>query len=175
MELINPLQRKILQILSSRPESELFYLAGGTALSAFYLKHRQSRDLDFFTTEENAVVPFSFVLERMLVDSGCRVQRSRSFPSFAELLVKELQNETVVQFAVDSPYRIAPVVVEEKEIPGLRVDNLADLAANKLLALFGRAMVRDFIDIYFVVTENHFTWDELIQNARKKDPGFNLY
>jgi len=29
-----------------------FYLSGGTALSAFYLRHRYSEDLDFFSIEE---------------------------------------------------------------------------------------------------------------------------
>lgn len=31
-----------------------FYLTGGTALSRFYLDHRYSDDLDFFTHEVNA-------------------------------------------------------------------------------------------------------------------------
>lgn len=35
---------------------EIFYLTGGTALSVFYLKHRLSEDLDFFTEEENQVI-----------------------------------------------------------------------------------------------------------------------
>lgn len=32
--------------------NQLFYLTGGTALSEFYLKHRYSEDLDFFSEKE---------------------------------------------------------------------------------------------------------------------------
>lgn len=34
-----------------------FYFTGGTALSAYYLKHRYSDDLDFFSESEVETVP----------------------------------------------------------------------------------------------------------------------
>lgn len=48
------------------------------------------------------------------------------------------------------------------------------MAANKVLALFGRAALRDFIDIYFLATER-FCKNELTEKAGRKDPGFDLY
>jgi len=54
------------------------------------------------------------------------------------------------------------------------VDSLVDIASNKLLALFGRATLRDFIDIYFLIKKGFFTGEELIEKAKKKDPGFDL-
>ena len=56
-----------------------------------------------------------------------------------------------------------------------KVDGLLDIASNKLLALFGRAMLRDFIDVYFLVKEAGFSREELIDNSIKKDPGFDFY
>ncbi len=35
--------------------AEVYYLSGGTALSAFYLEHRHSEDLDFFSGEKDYV------------------------------------------------------------------------------------------------------------------------
>ena len=60
------------------------------------------------------------------------------------------------------------------EYPGLKIDSLIDLASNKTLALFGRATLRDFIDLYFLNKEA-FSQEKLIALAKKKDPGFDLY
>ncbi|MDI6883230.1 MAG: nucleotidyl transferase AbiEii/AbiGii toxin family protein [Patescibacteria group bacterium] len=46
-------QREILELISKEEYFiQRFYLAGGTALAEFYLKHRISEDLDFFTEEK---------------------------------------------------------------------------------------------------------------------------
>jgi hypothetical protein len=40
--IITDLQREILLIFSTIPDSDMFYLTGGTALTEFYLAHRKS-------------------------------------------------------------------------------------------------------------------------------------
>ena len=45
---------------------------------------------------------------------------------------------------------------------------------EKVLALFGRATLRDFVDVFFL-TKEKFGKNELIPMAQKKDPGFDLY
>lgn len=46
-------QVNFLKIVGSDPYlTKYFYLTGGTALSEFYLKHRFSEDLDFFSEQE---------------------------------------------------------------------------------------------------------------------------
>ena len=74
---------QLLKALSNRPEREGFCLSGGTALAAFYLKHRRSRDLDFFASEEVMIVPFSFAFEKVLQDSGLKIDRKRVIPEGA--------------------------------------------------------------------------------------------
>ncbi|MBN1384172.1 MAG: nucleotidyl transferase AbiEii/AbiGii toxin family protein [Elusimicrobia bacterium] len=44
---VHEIQLRVLEIFSKT--SKTFALAGGTALELFYLKHRFSRDLDFFS------------------------------------------------------------------------------------------------------------------------------
>lgn len=171
--LITELQLQLLKALSNRPEREAFCLSGGTALAVFYLKHRKSRDLDLFASVEDIIIPFSFAFEKVLQDSGLKVERKRSFPSFVEMIVSSRLESTVVQLALDSPFRLEPPI-EPAEFPGLRVDSLADLSANKTLALFGRAVLRDFIDVYFLV-HSGVKKEELIRKAQAKDPGFDLY
>ena len=46
-------QQQLLRLFSSNPNiKEHFYLSGGTALAEYYLHHRYSEDLDFFTEKE---------------------------------------------------------------------------------------------------------------------------
>jgi predicted nucleotidyltransferase component of viral defense system len=49
---LNKHQIDFLNLLSKKDFMCDFYLAGGTALSYFYLKHRISDDLDFFCNDE---------------------------------------------------------------------------------------------------------------------------
>ncbi len=41
-----------------------FYLTGGTALSAFYLQHRYSEDLDFFSEKPFSIQEIDNILQR---------------------------------------------------------------------------------------------------------------
>lgn len=51
--ILNSLQREILLVLTKdKLFTKNFYLSGGTALSEYYLHHRISEDLDFFSEIE---------------------------------------------------------------------------------------------------------------------------
>lgn len=174
MELLSQLQKDILSIFGKIADNENFYLTGGTALSAFYLKHRKSNDLDFFTKDEKIIPPFSYRLEKELKTKGMSIERQRMLGSFVELIVKKKDEVTIIHLAQDSPFRFeAPK--EFVEFPDVNVDSLIDIASNKLLALFGRATLRDFIDIYFLVKKAKFTSKDLMDKAKIKDSGFDLY
>lgn len=174
MSVINKIQKEILLYFGDVLESEQFYLTGGTALAEFYLKHRRSNDLDFFTSVEELIVPYSYSLEDVLKTRGMSVQRQRGFRSFVELLVERADDSTVIHIALETPFRFENTRIFP-EYPKLKVDSLIDIASNKLLALFGRATLRDFIDVYFLVKKGYYDIDELMAKAKIKDPGFDLY
>ena len=52
------------------------------------------------------------------------------------------------------------------------VDALDNIAANKITALFGRADIKDFVDLYFILQEG-YGLNELFEIAREKDPGLD--
>lgn len=174
MEVLTPLQKELLNIFPEVPENELFYLAGGTALAAFYLKHRKSNDLDFFTDKEDIITNFSHRFETTLKNTRFEVKRQRGLHSFVELVVKKESNSTLIHLAQDAPFRFEATKFFP-DFSRVRVDSLPDIASNKLLALFQRATLRDFIDIYFLIKEDHFKKEALIKLASEKDPGFDLY
>ncbi len=58
--ILTPDQKRLLEYISKDPKiTDKFYLTGGTALAEFYLQHRLSEDLDFFSETEFAYFPFS--------------------------------------------------------------------------------------------------------------------
>lgn len=167
--IITPLQREIIRSFTGLPDSELFYLTGGTALSDFYLAHRKSYDLDIFTTEENLVLSFSRVFERRLAESF-PLKVIRRLGSFAEFQVGVEGEETRVQLAYDSPHRFKEP--EDSDL-GMKVNDYWDLVVDKLLAFYGRAEPRDAVDLFFILKDANI-WD-LARAAGEKDPGFDLY
>lgn len=174
MDILTNIQRKLLREISHVPDGGQFYLTGGTALAEFYLKHRRSEDLDFFTGLPEIIAPFSFNLEKHLRERGYEVNRRRGTASFVELEIVKDRENVIIHLAQDAAFRFQAVKAVEG-YPGLNVDNLEDIAANKLLALFGRAMLRDFIDVYFLVEKGGFPKNRLMDLAAKKDPGFDIY
>ncbi|NPV52696.1 MAG: nucleotidyl transferase AbiEii/AbiGii toxin family protein [Firmicutes bacterium] len=172
-----------MNVLSARQEillhaiggSELggdFFLTGGTALSAFYLQHRVSEDLDFFTENPAAVTGALPILLKLAQDLNGEVQVKRSFRTYLELLFK-LEGELIrCDFAQDSPYRLSDRVFNYNY--GIYVDNALDIACNKLSALYDRAEPKDFVDVYFIDKEL-FPLASILESARKKHVGIDDY
>lgn len=170
-EPLTELQQEIINTLKSIEGAKEFYFTGGSALSAYYLHHRVSEDMDFFTPTEELIQIVSKKLIIELEKKGIVVNLIRSFKSFVEMIAERGEESMKIQFALDSPYRLG----KTQNIQGTIVDSLLDIAAGKLLALFGRAAERDFIDIYLLVKEGYCDLDELIKKASEKDPGMDKY
>jgi Nucleotidyl transferase AbiEii toxin, Type IV TA system len=52
-----------------------FYLSGGTALSGFYLQHRYSDDLDFFTRDREGLRAPGRYVEQAVAAAGLQIER----------------------------------------------------------------------------------------------------
>lgn len=157
---------RILEIFSTCSLADRFYLAGGTALAAAYLQHRVSKDLDIFTGEEGIIIPTVREFKQKLAQAGLEVEQELAIPSFARLFIGE--EKIKVELAQDSPYHLKPPT---KRLYGVLVSSLEDLAADKVLALFGRFAHRDFVDVYFLTKK--LDKKLLLEWAQKKDPGFD--
>jgi len=133
-----------------------FYFTGGTALSIFYLQHRISEDLDFFT-ESNISVDFTNPLMTLVAE---KLRLSVRFTQIENLLVYELTNSRTLQLKVDFaeyPYNRLEKGLMHK---GVIVDSLLDIGANKIAAINNRNEIKDFVDLYFIL--KHYTlWDLL--------------
>lgn len=167
---LTPLQKEFMDILASLPDKDQFYLAGGTALSEYYLGHRLSFDLDYFTGTENLILPLSYQIETACQKRGLSFKIVRRFSTFVELLVEKENESLKIDIALDSPYRFETPVLSNE---GIYINDYPDLRVDKLLAYFGRAEPRDAVDLYFIMQKDSF--EPLLEQAAQKDTGFDLY
>jgi hypothetical protein len=163
---LTPLQVRIARLLNDLPEARDFALAGGAALIAHRVVDRLTDDLDFFATTPAAPITLLESLEAALRQDGLTVEQLRVTDSFVRLQVGSDVDSTLVDLAYDA--RLSSPVPTELGAT-LAVE---ELAADKTLALFGRAAARDFIDVDALVQQ--FGWNQLLQLASEKDSGFDV-
>ncbi|HRQ42294.1 MAG TPA: nucleotidyl transferase AbiEii/AbiGii toxin family protein [Chloroflexota bacterium] len=173
MEIFTPFQKQILTAIGHSPLSTSFYLTGGTTLAAYYLQHRYSEDLDFFTSIQESIPAVTTFMSQIASGLGAEVEFTRTFVSFVECFISKPGGERVkLDFAFDTPYRLLPTQLDTRF--GIQVDNLTDIACNKLSALFDRSEPKDFVDIYFICREL-IPFAELHKQAQQKHVGISNY
>lgn len=105
MEILTPFQKKLLKSIGDSPLADHFYLTGGTALAAFYLQHRFSEDLDFFSADPNAIRLIRPSIEKVVDSLNAAIEFSRTFNTFVECFITSEDGESVkVDFAQDGDY-----------------------------------------------------------------------
>lgn len=159
--------------IGQTPLSHSFYLTGGTALAAFYLHHRYSVDLDFFTPDPTAIAQVPSLMQMIAQKLGVEITFTRTLDTFLECFLHSPSGERVeMDFAQDAPYRLEPTHFDDTL--QINIDNLTDIACNKLSALFDRAEPKDFVDVYFICQEL-FSFEHLTKLARQKHVGIDDY
>lgn len=173
MEILTPLQKRFILKFSESPSQKNFFLTGGTALSAFYLHHRLSEDLDFFTEESEGIREVLLWLPGAATELELKLKILRQSGSFIDCFFESPSGEILnVDFAQDSPFRFEKIrLLPEYKI---YVDNSLDIACNKLSALFDRAEAKDFVDIYFLHHEI-LPFEEILVKAKEKHIGLDDY
>ncbi len=144
---------------------DLFYLSGGTALAAFYLGHRYSDDLDFFTD----ITDFpQLAVERIAEDirrkAGAEKTEYQRLYDRRIFFFKKADEELKVEFTSYPFVSLHPHIKQNN----MQVDSLEDLAANKMMALMDRIEPKDFVDLYFLLHESNFTLDLLRELVERK-------
>ena len=164
--MLTKLQRPRAKVVTSGPEAEDFDLAGGGGLISHGIVDRATQDLDFFGTSIDAVDDLATAAIRALRSEGLNVTIQQQASGFARLEVRSGDEATEVDIGADA--RIRPA---EAGALGA-ILTVEELAADKLLALFGRAQPRDFVDV--AALEAHIDLGRMCELATEKDPGFSV-
>ena len=160
-------QKNILAIISKdKLICHNFYLTGGTALSEFYLHHRLSEDLDFFS--ENEFEPQGISIFFKKIKNIAKIKKVEYQHSFNRNLffLNLLEGDKIKTEFTYFPF----TRIEKKEkIGDLYVDSLLDIAVNKVFTIYQKPRSRDFIDIYFILKKDKsLSLDDLVKKAQIK-------
>jgi hypothetical protein len=163
---LSALQEQVARIIAALPEADGFALAGGAALIVRGDVERGTRDLDFFGVTPTAVDRLAPAVERALRENGLDVERVQAGVGFARLIVADAGDRTELDLGADA--RLLPVET------GWLAPLLAgeELAVDKVLAVFGRAEARDFVDL--LALEPRYGLERLCELAAEKDRGFDI-
>lgn len=139
-----------------------FYFTGGTALSSFYLQHRYSDDLDFFSQEK-----FDNQVIFTLVEDWGKKHNFAFQSRFAEVVyVFNLHFKTKARLKVDFARYPYKRLEKSRIVNNIDIDSLVDIAVNKLLVVSQRNDVKDFVDLYYLLQK--FTVWDLMEGVRIK-------
>jgi predicted nucleotidyltransferase component of viral defense system len=161
---LDPLQEAVLESFFRRERR--FFLTGGAALVGFHLGHRETKDLDLFSTED--VLPEGLsALEEVARELGADLESIRTAPDFRRVLLKRGNDAVVIDLVRD---RAPQIVVEKPELRGIRVDSPEEILINKLCALLARAEVRDLVDVRALENAG-YSLEHALALAPRKDGG----
>ena len=143
-----------------------FYLTGGTALSAFYLQHRYSEDLDLFTSND----AFFQKVDEFVGEVSTRLKVAlkpvliTSF--FKHFKIGSQESLLTLHFSKDVPFHVKP----PNRFGEILVDSIEDITTNKICAALGRTEIKDLIDLYFL-DKAGYSIASYFDIAQQKDGG----
>jgi len=158
-------QQQLLTLLSQdKYIKEHFYLSGGTALAEYYLQHRLSEDLDFFSLLEvnpkTVQIIFKKIKEKIhfeKVTFEISFNRNLFFLHFPDEILK-----------TEFTYYPFEQIEQPKKMGLLKIDSLMDIAVNKADTILTHPRTRDFIDLYLILQKEQWLFADMVKQARVK-------
>jgi hypothetical protein len=162
---MEPGHRRIAEIALAAAGGYGFALAGGYAVRAHGMGTRPSGDVDLFTDwHRRADFPAAVrVVVEALEKHGYAVATAASAETFVRLLVDAGDGTGSEKVELSADWRAHPPVLLDIG-PVLHPD---DAVANKMGALYGRALPRDFLDIDAAITSGRYSRDRLWNSPRR--------
>jgi len=165
-QILTPFQKDFIYCLQKNNHlNKRSYLTGGTALSGYYLFHRYSEDLDFFSTKQIDVSEINTFLKE--IKPTLKIIKTDFQQSFnRNIFFIHSKKETL-----KTEFTYFPFEQIEKPLKkdGILIDSLIDIAVNKMFTIVQNPRARDFIDLYYILEKNgDFSLPKLLKLARGK-------
>ncbi len=164
--ILNQFQTNVLSDFKRSNLSRKFYLSGGTALSEFYLHHRLSEDLDFFTQQELNLDELKKFINHIAKENNVKkIEYQRGYGLFTFFLITKIGEKHKIDFG---QYPFGPIE-QLKNFDGLQIESFFDIAVNKAQTIASRPRLRDFVDMYFILQqESNWTFQNLLKKSFEK-------
>ncbi len=157
-KILNKKRREILPLFKQIRSN--FYLAEGTGL-ALLIGHRDSIDFDFFSSDKFSTEKIFNYFKNKNKHKVIKTQEEK------DTLSIQINKEINVSFFFH-PYKLLKKPHDEKN---LRIASINDIGAMKLNAITGRASIKDYVDLYYILKE--IKLKKLIKQTTEKYPNIN--
>jgi hypothetical protein len=166
---LSALQWRVLRVLA--PLEPEWALSGGGALVGFYLKHRETKDLDLFWHGKSELGSLPRQARDLLRADGLEVSDLQTSLSFHQFRVSVGAESSIVDLVADPSELLETPRVFDIGVP-IRVDTPHEILVNKLCALLGRAELRDLVDLRALLDQGG-NLEQALRDAPRKDGGFS--
>lgn len=165
--ILTPHQKGALDVIAGEEYfTDRYYFTGGTALAEFYLKHRFSEDLDFFTEKQEVnTIHVTRFFETKKSFLGLEKIDTRKVLGLYSLFL-HFQDQSVLK--VDFSYYPFPRIERGIKLGKLEVNSIYDIAVDKVHTVALNPRARDFIDLFFIIGERGYNFKDLLINAKAK-------
>lgn len=165
---LTPLQKEILRLLAGHrnPDS---HVGGGAAINRSADSPRFSSDVDLFHDVAEGVLAAAEADTALLLQRGFGVEWLLRLPNLQRARITRGADVLRLDWVFDSSFRFFPVLPDPDFGWCLHP---ADLATNKCLAVAGRAVIRDYLDIVHL-HDSYLSLGALCWAACGKDRGFS--
>ncbi len=164
MTRLDSLQQEVLAAFFE--QESRFFLTGGAALAGFHLHHRETKDLDLFTTDD-LIEQGAGALAVAAQTVGASIEGIQTAPEFRRYLLRRGSSSVVVELVRARAPQIFP---DKLVISAIRVDPPEEIQANKLCTLLGRCEIRDLVDVR-ALEQAGYSIEEHLPLACQKDGG----
>lgn len=164
--ILKPIHRQFLEAINQENYiTQNYYWTGGTVLAEFYLKHRESEDIDLFIEDKEVYLP---PIVSFIDKFAEKIEAEKiSHETFLGLESFKIQLKDSM-FKVDFNYYPFPRINIGKKWKNIEIDSLLDIAVNKVHTAFMKPRTRDFVDLYFIFKEAKYDLKYLILQAKAK-------
>lgn len=164
-------QVNILQLFFASSFAKTFFLTGGTCLAAFYLAHRESQDLDFFSLSPFDFLTLKTTIQEIADKTHATMSIQARSQTYSEIYLENTKGgwRQKIDVVQEQPVHFGKIT----HVDNIAVDSLVNIVTNKILAVFGRLEPKDYIDLYVIFTQTDLNFDEMFEKAKEKDTGLS--
>jgi hypothetical protein len=142
-----------------------FFLTGGAALAGFHLGHRETDDLDLFTTTK-VLDEGRQILQKVAGAIGATFEVLSDSADHKRFVLHREGESLKVDLVYDAHQLLPKILVDELVL----LDTAEEIAANKLTTLLSRSEIRDLVDLRELEAAG-FSLEAALPRAMEKDGG----
>ncbi|MDO8512529.1 MAG: nucleotidyl transferase AbiEii/AbiGii toxin family protein [bacterium] len=164
---LTQLQKDVLLYIGKSDFGKNFYWTGGTLLSYFYLSHRFSVDLDFFSEDLFRDIDYAIFINELRKEIKADKITSSIQQNRRLYFIEKGKDNVKLEF-VFFPFPKTAKRLEVKEF-FVKADSLLDIMINKVHSAYERNEVKDVYDLYWYLKDKpKYGLKELINFVEKR-------